>query len=182
MDNELLQYLEANGTVEPIQIVFTEYDNVYSAHQLIILNISLLTAVCVFISRYTLHSMGPDSNNFCGKKKENTEVDQDDENAAKPFEWRRVKNTWIYQAVCQLIKLLKQLIRWFSNPFNALALLWFFVAIRCFFDLDLLKALPGNAAVKSTGRQARKTTPYDQNMTMPELSTAIEHQNFTSSR
>mmetsp|Transcript_32012 Transcript_32012/g.39727 ORF Transcript_32012/g.39727 Transcript_32012/m.39727 type:complete len:146 (-) Transcript_32012:561-998(-) len=64
------------------------------------------------------------------------------------------------------------------NPYHCLAILWFFVAIKTFFDLDMLKALPGNAAMKSYGRQ-RKPTVFEQNSTYPEVNIVLDSQNFT---
>jgi len=54
--NELFTFLMTNDTIRPVNIVFTEYDSVYSPHQLIIIIAGLLIAMVILLLRYTLHN------------------------------------------------------------------------------------------------------------------------------
>ena len=152
--NELFHYLLANGTIEPSQIVFTEYDTVYSSHQFLIITFSLILAVLVLLLRYTIHNKEDD------QVSETNFGELPEQETSRRENWRRVKNTWLYQVFGWLFERFNGFMRCFSNPFHCLAVLWFFVTTRYLYELDLLRTLPGNSAMRSYGR-ARKPTVFD---------------------
>ena len=53
-----------------------------------------------------------------------------------------------------------------KNPFNCLAFMWFLCALRCFFDLDMLRATPSNVGTHQYGR--RSPNPHATNTTDSE--------------
>ena len=69
--------------------------------------------------------------------------------------------------------------RFIKSPFNCLAVLWFLTSVRVFFDLDMLRAMPGNINMHSYGR-GKKPNAFEANITYSEMDGVESAANFTS--
>ena len=144
------------------RFLFTEYDNVYIAHQIQTMAFGVIVAMTAFLLRYTMYNLI--------KVKQLQEAT--DGEAPPPTQeapgFRGMVNRWI-DTLClkkyigayidKAVDLFITAPQYLYVPsiLHCLACLWFLCGVKVFFDLDMLKVLPANLNLNSYGKGRRPT-------------------------